>query len=228
MRGRLFKIQTLLRRQCRLRQALGPLVQVAGSFSSAPYSDNSSSALKFGYVEDVERLEDYQPGGYHPIQIDDRLHTRYRIIHKLGHGTFSTAWLALDEKTSKYVAIKVGTADADRREADILSRLTTGTTFCNDATTDPASMIPMSIDRFNIEGPNGSHPCFVTTPARCSLMDAKEASGPRLFPLDVARSLAAQLVLAVCFIHSRGYVHGGRSSFTWISSCPSVLTLYLF
>lgn len=43
----------------------------------------STSRLEFEYIEDVERFENYQPGGYHPISIDDRLHDRYRIIHKL-------------------------------------------------------------------------------------------------------------------------------------------------
>ncbi|KND93135.1 Serine/threonine-protein kinase SRPK [Tolypocladium ophioglossoides CBS 100239] len=176
-------------------------------FSYVPCLPMSTSNFKYGYIEDVETLEDYRPGGYHPIQIDDRLHKRYRIVHKLGHGAFSTAWLALDEQTSKYVAIKVGTADADRREVDILSQLTTGVAACSHAA-DKASMIPMAVDRFSLDGPNGTHPCFVTVPARCSLMDAKEASGPRLLQLDVARSLAAQLVMAVSLVHSQGYAHG--------------------
>lgn len=185
-------------------------------YSCVPCSATSASSFEYGYIEDVERLEDYRPGGYHPIRIDDRLHKRYRIVHKLGHGTFSTAWLALDEQTSKYVAIKVGTADADRREADILSQLTTGVAACSHAA-DKASMIAMAVDRFIFDGPNGTHPCFVTVPARCSLMDAKEASDPRLFQLDVARSLAAQLAMAVSLVHSQGYAHGGACS---LSSCP--------
>ncbi|KAK7430869.1 hypothetical protein QQZ08_002659 [Neonectria magnoliae] len=73
------------------------------------------------------------------------------------------------------------------READILSQLTTGVAACNSAD-DKASMIPMAVDRFGLDGPNGTHPCFVTVPARCSLMDAKEASDSRLLQLDVARS----------------------------------------
>jgi len=88
-------------------------------FSNVSFSAKSTSAFEYQYVEDAEALENYQLGGYHPVQIDDRLHTRYRISHKLGHGTYSTAWLALDEQTSTYVAIKVGASDADKREADI-------------------------------------------------------------------------------------------------------------
>ncbi|RYC57579.1 hypothetical protein CHU98_g8630 [Xylaria longipes] len=147
-----------------------------------------ASDIEYQYIEDVEDLSAYRPGGYHPIQIDDRLHNRCRIVHKLGHGTFSTAWLALDEQILKYVAVKVGTVDADRREADILSQLRKGV-VASRCVEDKASMIPLALDRFNLDGPNGSHPCFVTFPARCSLKDAREASGPRLFRLDVARAM---------------------------------------
>lgn len=181
--------------------------------SHTPCPSISTSTFEYGYIEDVETLEDYRPGGYHPIQIDDRFRKRYRVVHKLGHGAFSTAWLALDEQTSKYVAIKVGTADANRREVDILCQLTAGVgaDACS-RSADKASMIPLVIDSFNLDGPNGTHPCFVTVPARCSLMDSKEASGPRLFQLNVARSLAAQLAMAVSYVHSQGYVHGGTCS----------------
>ncbi|KAK5651367.1 hypothetical protein OQA88_12600 [Cercophora sp. LCS_1] len=164
-----------------------------------------TSAFEYQYVEDVEVLENYQPGGYHPVQIDDRLYTRYRIIHKLGHGTYSAAWLALDEQTSTYVAIKVGTADADKREADILSQISTGISAPSSET---VSTLPLALDRFTVNGPNGIHSCLVTVPARCSLRDVKEASDWRLFQLDVARSLAAQLAIAVSLVHSQGYAHG--------------------
>jgi len=169
-----------------------------------------TSASQYQYVEDVENLEDYRLGGYYPVQIGDRLHTRYRIVHKLGHGTYSTAWLALDEQTSTYVAIKVGAADADKHEADILTQISTGTAAApsNSEITAVASTVPLALDRFTIDGPNGTHPCLVAAPARCSLRDAKEASDWRLFQLDVARSLAAQLAMAISLVHSQGYAHG--------------------
>ncbi|KAF5646021.1 kinase domain protein [Fusarium sp. NRRL 52700] len=161
----------------------------------------STTSVRYKYIEEVEILEDYRPGGYHPVQINDTLHNdRYQIVHKLGHGTFSTAWLALDRVSSTYVAVKVGTADAGKEEVDILSRLAM-------AGTDD-TMIPRVLDCFIVKGPNGSHPCFVTTPARCSLIDSKESSDSGLFQLEVARSLAVQVIKAVNHVHSRGYAHG--------------------
>jgi serine/threonine-protein kinase SRPK3 len=161
----------------------------------------STLAVRYKHIPGVKRLEDYRPSGYHPVLINDSSHNRYLIVHKLGHGSFSTAWLALDQRSSSYVAVKVGTADADKQEADILCRL--ARTFSNERS------IPTVIDQFSIDGPNGTHPCLVTTSARCNLTDAKEESESRLFQLDVARSLAAQLVTAISHVYSHGYAHGG-------------------
>jgi hypothetical protein len=89
----------------------------------ATTSSDSSSGPVYERLQDVERLEYYRPGGYHPIEIGNCLHERYRTVHKLGHRTFSTIWLARDEQASKYVAVKVCTADAIEQEGDTLSRL---------------------------------------------------------------------------------------------------------
>jgi len=63
----------------------------------------------------------------------------------------------------------------------------------------------------------------VTVPARCSLRDAKEASDWRLFQLDVARSLAAQLATAVSLVHSQGYAHGDLHLGTCMLQLPCSL-----
>jgi hypothetical protein len=47
----------------------------------------------------AEELEDYGPGGYHPIHLNDTLNNgRYEIVHKLGYGSFATVWLARDRR----------------------------------------------------------------------------------------------------------------------------------
>ena len=72
-------------------------------------------------IENVERMEYYQPGGYHPVKIGDHFHNRYEIVHKLGHGAYSTIWLARDEKSDRYVSLKVCTADSNPLEIEVLS-----------------------------------------------------------------------------------------------------------
>ena len=71
-------------------------------------------------------------------------------------------------------------------------------------------LILPTLDEFFLTGPNGKHQCIVTVPARMSVAEAQDASYCRLFQLPVARAIAAQLILAVSFLHSQGIVHGGR------------------
>ncbi|KAG5969417.1 hypothetical protein E4U56_008319 [Claviceps arundinis] len=162
------------------------------------------------FNEDIEDVHRYRPGGYHPIHIDDRLNERYRIVEKLGHGGYSTVWLALDEQTTKYVAVKVGVSDADRVEIDVLSHLAQSPLSDTISETNRL-LIPPVLDHFEISGPNGTHLCLVTPPARCSLREVKRELCSGFFQLDIARSLAAQLVMALSLLHKRGYAHGDLS-----------------
>ncbi|KPM38168.1 hypothetical protein AK830_g8397 [Neonectria ditissima] len=165
----------------------------------------STSRLVYEPIVGVERLEHYQPGGYHPVHIGDYLHNRYRIVHKLGHGPCSTTWLARDRQLSAYAAVMVGTANPHQHEFDVLSRI-------NNAPPEHKStekpLLPAILDQFNICGPNGTHRCLVTNPARCSLAGTKDASSSCLFQLGVARALAAQLAIAIAQVHNLAYVHG--------------------
>ena len=45
---------------------------------------------------DLESPNEYQPGGYHPVHLGDIYCERYRVINKLGFGSYSTVWLARD------------------------------------------------------------------------------------------------------------------------------------
>jgi serine/threonine-protein kinase SRPK3 len=45
----------------------------------------------------AEEIQQYRPGGYHPVRLDDCLKDgQYQILQKLGFGSFSTVWLARD------------------------------------------------------------------------------------------------------------------------------------
>ncbi|RAK85216.1 kinase-like protein [Aspergillus costaricaensis CBS 115574] len=155
-------------------------------------------------IEDVERIEYYEAGGYHPVTIGDCFHHRYRVVHKLGHGTYSTIWLAHDEVSNRYVAVKICTADSNPLENSVLSRLSQP----KQSSHIDRDLIPTISDIFNIQGPNGYHTCLVTRPARMSLSDAKNGSWISLFQLQVSRAIVAQLMIAVQYIHSQGIVHG--------------------
>lgn len=46
----------------------------------------------------AEDLSRYCPGGFHPVHLNDLLDSRYEVLHKLGFGSFSTVWLARDNR----------------------------------------------------------------------------------------------------------------------------------
>jgi serine/threonine protein kinase len=167
-------------------------------------------------IEDIEPFERYTAGGYYPVQIGDQFcSSRYHIVHKLGYGTSSTTWLARDEHSAKYVAIKFAVSDLDRPfESAILGALRDKERRIGTAHAG-TTMIPEMLDEFKVEGPEihgarREHHCLVITPARMSISEAREASHDRLFQLSVARAIAAQLIQAVAFMHSCGIVHAGR------------------
>lgn len=153
----------------------------------------------------------------HPVNIDSRLghDQRYRIVHLLGHSAFSTVWLAQDSQTSRYVAVKVcnpAHSESANRESEILSRLTSSIPV-NSPTGDgetKSTGVQTLLDRFTISGPSGdnNHICLVSEPTRGSLTKSLGSPDYPRLPIEVARSLAAQLALAVSFMHSRGIVHG--------------------
>lgn len=177
-------------------------------FSTITFND----PIEYEWIEGVEPLALYEPGGYHPVMVDDLLHRRYRIVDKLGHGGYSTIWLAHDEQDTRYVALKIGISGQmlPRREPSILRTLSGSVSSGQEITHevfDASTTLPEILDVFNVRGPNGIHVCYTKTLAQGNL---KEASFSRLFPIEVARLLAGRLALAVSLIHSRGFVHGGK------------------
>ncbi len=156
---------------------------------------SSSPSVEYNWISGVEALEEYTPGGYHPVMIGDTLRDRYEVVHKLGHGGYSTIWLAHDHCRRSFVALKIGLSDPSLTQKDVqaLEKLS-------------HEAIPRILDHFDVTGPNGTHPCYTMPLAQGSLEDA--LSSP-MFSIPVARVLSAKLALAVHYIHSQGLVHGG-------------------
>ncbi|EER23503.1 Protein kinase domain containing protein [Coccidioides posadasii C735 delta SOWgp] len=166
-----------------------------------------SEAERLYYPEsDVEDLEGYRPGGYHPTLIGDTFcGGRYKIVHKLGFGGYSTIWLAHDQQLQCYVSLKILVAGASQgsNEGEILCLLAKGTLNCFGR-----RFIPTLLDQFSFDGPNGHHLCLVGEPAGCSIANSKENSTNFMFPRDAARSIAAQLIMGLNYLHANDVCHG--------------------
>ncbi|OAA63429.1 protein kinase domain protein [Niveomyces insectorum RCEF 264] len=178
-----------------------------------------SSRFEYKPIWGVESLEDYKKGGYHPVTIGDTYNGRYLIVDKLGYGGYSTVWLARDNVSNCYVALKVGISESDlaSQESYILRSLLSSP---SSPTQTGRDCIPQVFDEFDVRGPNGSHHCYTMTLGRCSLRQATEI---RMFPLEVARVLSRGLASAVAYIHARGYVHGDIHLGNVLARMPSSL-----
>lgn len=173
---------------------------------------------EYEYQEDVERLSNYRPGGYHPVNLgDDYCDGRYIVVNKLGFGTYSTVWLAKDRSSDRYVALKILDAEASVscNEASILRHLEARRTYASGAVGEEC--VSKLLDVFHIDGPNGRHQCLVSEPAACSITYSKDLSIVWVFPLQVARAIAAKVIMGVHYLHNSGVVHGGefRPSTGW-------------
>ncbi|KAF5970196.1 hypothetical protein FBULB1_9823 [Fusarium bulbicola] len=166
-------------------------------------STNTTDLSTYKLYHNVEYIDRYCPGGYHPIEVNDKLNQRYHIVDKLGQGGYSTIWLARDQELNKYVAIKVGTSDQVSKESDILLKLAE-----NPTGEFSGNLITPVLDQFTLDGPNGTHSCIVTAPARCSVAEAIKTSRYISFQPEVARALSAQLIMATAYVHRTGFVHG--------------------
>ncbi|PLB52501.1 SR protein-specific kinase Dsk1 [Aspergillus steynii IBT 23096] len=145
---------------------------------------------------DVECLEDYVPGEYHPTLIGDTFSWVWG---------YSTIWLARDQQRRRYVSLKIMAARAspDSHEGEVLKYL-----MKNDLSHAGKRFIPPLLDQFSFHGPNGHHRCLVGEPAGCSISKSKEDSTNFMFPPDAARSTAAQLLLGLSYLHANGICQG--------------------
>lgn len=177
----------------------------------------TDNAFDYWPMDDVEAVGDYKPGGYHPIKIGDTLQrARYTILSKLGHGGYSTVWMAHDNSQSRFVAVKIikASSPSPSHEVEIRNVLRRA------GNKHPgAKCVQQLLDAFAVQGPNGTHGCLVSEPGGFSVGDSKDS--PRwIFPLEVARALSAQMVLATAFIHSHGIVHGDLHPGNWLLRIP--------
>lgn len=68
---------------------------ISRRMSSQP-SRSPVSSLVISRNPAKEPSQEYEPGGYHPVQVGDSFHQRYQVISQLGWGQHSTVWLVQD------------------------------------------------------------------------------------------------------------------------------------
>lgn len=166
-------------------------------------------------LDGIEDIEDYVPGGFCPVHLGDTFaDQRYRIIHKLGAGGFSTVWLARDHIEQRYVSLKILRAEDSEEcnELQIQEHLKSQT-----GNRPGRAHVALLLDHFTCVSPNGSHKVLVYPIAGPTLSKMYsrngEVRGNRRFHGELARKTAFQTVQAMDFVHSLGIVHGGACQY---------------
>ncbi|KAL1883292.1 hypothetical protein Daus18300_000350 [Diaporthe australafricana] len=156
-------------------------------------------------MEDVEDVEKYVPGGYHPVDIGDRLGPtadshHYTILHKLGFGGFSTVWLTRCSRDKHFYALKILTADLPQSQGKDLTILQG---LKDDGFEHPR--VARLYESFEVSGPNGTHLCLVLPALGPNLDDqsAKKCLAP-----ETRYQICEQIASGVTALHERGVCHG--------------------
>ncbi|KAI9826764.1 MAG: hypothetical protein M1826_006559 [Phylliscum demangeonii] len=206
-----------------LSPPLPPASPVTLSPPTTPPPTGSGYKARFDTIIGAsEYLENYRPGGHHPVQLDEVFNNRYRVIRKLGFGYHSwSGSLSMPSEQKGYVALKIMRADASKcsRELSLLTLLDD-----HRASAAGAAHLLQLRRSFAHQGPNGSHLCLVLEvmgadlkymaeeleeETRVSESDsASDFSSYRsCFPVWMTKVMLRQVLLALEFLHQNNIVH---------------------
>ncbi|CAL0326824.1 unnamed protein product [Lupinus luteus] len=138
--------------------------------------------------------------GHYVFAVGDSLTPRYRIISKMGEGTFGQVLECFDNEKKEAVAIKVVRSISKYREAamieiDVLMRLAR-----HDINGARCVQIRNWFDYRN-------HICIVFEKLGPSLYDFLRKNSYRSFPIDLVREFGRQLLESVAFMHDLCLIH---------------------
>lgn len=93
----------LLRKVLAYRSTLSSLARLpfsSSTFAQTPRLRSQMGRSTYSCDIDAEPLHRYHRSGYHPVHLGDYLgNGRYKILHKLGWGGYSTVWAARDTRS---------------------------------------------------------------------------------------------------------------------------------
>ncbi|KAI5560862.1 hypothetical protein POPTR_016G079900v4 [Populus trichocarpa] len=182
---------------------LAPAKVVPGMFCGQEFGNGNGVIPNYGLFYNRNGSPPWRPDdkdGHYVFAIGDNLTPRYRILSKMGEGTFGQVLECFDNEKKELVAIKIVRSIHKYREAamteiDVLQRLARhdiGSTRC--------VQIRNWFDYRN-------HICIVFEKLGPSLYDFLRKNSYRSFPIDLVRELGRQLLESVAFMHDLHLIH---------------------
>lgn len=149
------------------------------------------------------------PVGYFAGRLNQTLNNgRWTLIRKLGWGTRSSCWLAVDSQDLDNIeAIKIYTVSASKdpssvNERDMLQKMWDSRIL---------SRVPTQRDSFYEECETGRHLCLVLHalgPSIVSLLDDSPAQ-EKYLPLHAVKKVVGEVLEPLCNLHEKNIIHGG-------------------
>ncbi|RYP57331.1 hypothetical protein DL770_010693 [Monosporascus sp. CRB-9-2] len=162
----------------------------------------------------VEDIGQYRIGGLHPVRLGDFLgdDDRFRVVHKLGYGHFSTVWLCFDHQEKLWRGIKVLCAEESLEDNPELRAMRYFEGFSAEYMSD--NHVGLPLEHFWINGPNGRHLCLVLPllGPRIQGFDKWDYDDQLWFLNDqipdIYTNVAFQVTRGLSVLHRRGLCHG--------------------
>ncbi|KAF5701087.1 CMGC kinase [Fusarium mundagurra] len=143
-----------------------------------------------------EDINLYPRGVCYPISIGEVIIERYHIVHKLGHGAFSTVWMAYVMVENKDVALKIlMLGNSDERDYQMQSEII--------GTAKDLTYLLVYHQTFLLPSPHGQHRVIVFPIQGPNLRNHP----PRKTPIVTRLAFAVQLLKALKALHQAGIVH---------------------
>lgn len=155
--------------------------------------------------DDIESPENYEPGGFHPVDLFDVLDERFEVIYKLGFGGIATAWLCYEFQHKWWRAVKINAASHSSDECPDLKILR----IMREKNMSPEDLlskhIAVPLETFWLEGPNGRHLCSVMPVLGPRLSEWRLELGTDFDSVD---KICHQFTEGLGFLHGMGIAHG--------------------
>ncbi|PYH39103.1 kinase domain protein [Aspergillus neoniger CBS 115656] len=166
---------------------------------------NKLISSKANELLEEEKLPFYKPDQFYPVHIGELLKSRYRVLGKLGYGSYSTVWLCHEKSEQRYVAVKVLTKNDSSKtlsgELRIYDHLSKVKSFHIGG-----SYIRGLYDAFDITTPDGTYPCLVHPPMHMSLHDLRMLSSSRRLSELLLKETLKCILQALDFLHTEANV----------------------
>lgn len=176
--------------------AVPATIQSPTDIGGAEYGDFVDSEDDLDVTEYTEWPYEYK---FYPIRIGEVINQTYQIDHKLGHGGFSTVWMAHDLKRRRDVALKITARNSGEYEYKMLEEIK--------CTVKDTSHLVTSIASFILRGKDSDHRVLVFPLRGPSLNSLYGLKG---ITMATRMSAARQLLEGLANLHEAGLVHRGK------------------